>query len=72
MTVTIETPRLDQARDRIIFVPEVAERLGRSPAQLRFMLHSGTAPKHAKIAGRICFRESDVEAFIEAAFAEAN
>ena len=71
-TTTIEAPGLVKAVDRIVFVPEVAERLGRSAAQLRFMLHSGTAPKHAKIAGRICFRESDVEAFIEAAFAEAN
>lgn len=55
----------------IMFINEVAEKLGRSPSQLRWMMQQGTAPRHAKIAGRICFRESDVDAFIEEAFAEA-
>ena len=67
-----QTPHLTAARDRLLFVDEVAERLRRSPAQLRWMLGQGTAPKHAKIAGRIVFRESDVEAFINAAFEEAS
>lgn len=57
--------------ERLLFVNEVAERLRRSQAQLRWMIHNGTAPKHAKIAGRIVFRESDVERFIDDAFAEA-
>ncbi|MFK0401042.1 helix-turn-helix transcriptional regulator [Microbacterium sp. NPDC090225] len=54
--------------DKILFIREVADRLGRSEGQLRWMIQQGTAPKHAKIAGRICFRESEVEAFIEQAF----
>ncbi|WP_278101682.1 helix-turn-helix domain-containing protein [Microbacterium proteolyticum] len=58
--------------DRILFVNEVAERLRRSPGQLRYMITEGTAPKHAKIAGRICFRESDVNAYIAAAFEGAK
>lgn len=58
--------------DPLLYVPEVAERLRRSPAQIRFMLTKGTAPKHAKIAGRIVFRESDVDAYIANAFAEAG
>ncbi|OZB78172.1 MAG: helix-turn-helix domain-containing protein [Microbacterium sp. 14-71-5] len=58
--------------DRILFVDDVAERLRRSSAQVRWMIQNGTAPRHAKIAGRVCFRESDVEAYIEAAFAEAG
>lgn len=60
------------AKDRILFIDEVADRLGRSTAQLRWMLTKGTAPKSAVIAGRRCWRESDVEAFIEAAFADAS
>ena len=36
------------------------------------MIQQGTAPKHAKIAGRVCFRESDVEAFIAEAFESAE
>ena len=67
-----DTPRLDVAKTRILFADEVAERLGRSKNQLRWMVAKGTAPKSAMIAGRRCWRESDVEAFIDAAFEEAN
>jgi predicted DNA-binding transcriptional regulator AlpA len=56
--------------DRILFIEEVAARLRRSPAQLRWMLHTGAAPKSAKIGGRRCWRESDVEKFIADAFAD--
>ncbi|WP_454130153.1 helix-turn-helix transcriptional regulator [Microbacterium aurum] len=58
--------------DKLLLIKDVAERLGRSPAQVSWMIHRGTAPKSAMIAGRRMFRESDVEAFIEAAFAEAS
>lgn len=58
-------------RDRLLFIDEVADRLRRSVPQLRWMIHQGTAPKHAKIGGRVVFRESDVEAYIDEAFAEA-
>lgn len=58
--------------DKIMFIDEVAERLGRSVATVRWMVTQGTAPKPAKIGGRLCWRESDVEAFIDAAFAEAS
>ena len=57
-------------RPRILFVDDAAAMLGRSPAQLRWMIHAGTAPKSAVIGGRRCFRESDIEQFIEDAFAE--
>ncbi|WP_315551670.1 helix-turn-helix domain-containing protein [Microbacterium aurum] len=58
--------------DKLLFIRDVAERLGRIEAQISWMIHKGTAPKSAMIAGRRMFRESDVEAFIEAAFAEAS
>ncbi|WP_431795643.1 helix-turn-helix transcriptional regulator [Microbacterium enclense] len=57
--------------EKILFIRDVAEKLGRTEAQLRWMLHQGTAPKSAVIGGRRCWRESDVDAFIDAAFAEA-
>lgn len=66
--VAIETPQLDQ----ILFIEDLAERLRRSKSQIRWMIQQGTAPKHAKIAGRICFKSSDVEAYIEAAFSKAD
>ncbi|WP_221586057.1 AlpA family transcriptional regulator [Microbacterium sp. G2-8] len=59
-------------RDRLLFIDEVADRLRRSPAQIRWMVHQGTAPKHAKIGGRLVFRESEVEAYIDEAFARAT
>lgn len=55
-----------------MFIREVADRLGRSEAQVRWMLHQGTAPRPAKIAGRLVWKESQVEAFIEKAFADSE
>ena len=57
--------------DKLMYVAEVADRLRLSEGALRYKMHAGTAPKHAKLGGRVVFRESDVEAYIEAAFAEA-
>lgn len=58
----------DRSQYRLLFVDEVAELLRRTPASLRWMISQGTAPKHAKIAGRVVFREVDVLAYIDAAF----
>lgn len=52
----------------LLTLAEVAEKLRKSEAQLRWMIHSGTAPKSAKIGGRRVFRESDVENYINEAF----
>ena len=57
---------------RLLTVPEVADMLRKTEAQLRWMLHIGTAPKSAKIGGRRMFRESDVLAWIDAAFEDAK
>ena len=59
-------------RDQLLFVDEAAQMLRRSPAQLRWMMQVGNAPKHAKIAGRIVFKESEVQRFIDDAFAETS
>ena len=58
--------------DKLMFIKEVADRLGRSEAQIRWMVYRGTAPKSAVIAGRRAWRESDVEKFIDDAFANAS
>lgn len=62
----------DTTPAKILFAEEVAERLGRSINSFRHMIKSGTAPKSARIGGRLCWRESDVEAFIAAAFEDAT
>lgn len=57
----------------LLTLAETAERLRKSEAQLRWMIHAGTAPRSAKIGGRRMFRASDVEDYINAAFeAEAS
>lgn len=56
----------------LLTVPETADLLRKSEAQLRWMIHQGTAPKSALIGGRRMFRLSDVETFVESAFAEAS
>ncbi|CAH0197923.1 MULTISPECIES: hypothetical protein [unclassified Microbacterium] len=58
--------------DKIMFIGDVADRLRRTPAQLRWMVHMGTAPQSAIIAGRRCWRESDVEKYIADAFSSAQ
>jgi predicted DNA-binding transcriptional regulator AlpA len=55
----------------LLTLDETAEQLRKSPSQLRWMIHNGTAPKSAKIGGRRMFRSVDVEAFIAAAFEDA-
>jgi excisionase family DNA binding protein len=52
----------------LLTLGEAAERLRKSEAQLRWMIHTGTAPRSAKIGGRRMFRASDVEDYINAAF----
>lgn len=57
----------------LLTLPETAEQLRKSEAQLRWMIHAGTAPQSAKIGGRRMFRASDIEAYVNAAFdAEAS
>jgi excisionase family DNA binding protein len=52
----------------LLTLGEVAEQLRKSEAQLRWMIHAGTAPRSAKIGGRRMFRAEDVETYISAAF----
>jgi len=57
---------------KLLTVDEVAVMLRRSPAAVRYMRHAGTGPKSAKVAGRVMYREDDVDAYINAAFEEAS
>lgn len=56
---------------KLLTVREAAEMLRRSEAQLRWLIHTGNAPRSARIGGRRMFREADVLAWIDAAFEEA-
>ncbi len=52
----------------LLTLPETAEALRKSQAQLRWMIHNGTAPRSALIGGRRMFRQSDVEAWVDQLF----
>jgi len=60
------------AASPLLTLKETAELLRKSPAALSWMIHRGTAPKSALLGGRRMFRRTDVEAYIEAAFAADN
>ncbi|MDQ0103700.1 putative DNA-binding transcriptional regulator AlpA [Paenarthrobacter nicotinovorans] len=53
---------------KLLTLTEVAERLRKTPASLRWMIHAGTAPKSALIGNRRMFRESDIADYINQAF----
>lgn len=74
MTTTAPAAQTAQKpqNDRLIYTDEVAEIIRRTPAAVRYMIHAGTAPRSAKIGGRRMFRESDVHAWIDQQFAEAE
>jgi predicted DNA-binding transcriptional regulator AlpA len=57
---------------RLLTVDEVAVLLRRSPAAVRYMRQVGTGPRSAKIAGRVMYKESEVIAYIDAAFKDES
>ncbi|MBP1241720.1 putative DNA-binding transcriptional regulator AlpA [Frigoribacterium sp. PvP120] len=57
---------------KLLTVDEVAERLRRTPAAIRAMRYEGKGPKSAKVAGRVMWREEDVDAYIEGQFTETS
>jgi len=57
---------------KLLTINEAAALLRRTPAALRYMRHAGKGPKSALVGGRVMYREDDVAAYIEAAFANAS
>lgn len=52
----------------LLNIEQAAQRIGRSPAALRYMIHRGTGPRSALLAGRRVFKASDIDDWVEAAF----
>lgn len=67
--VSDEPSPLQRKIDRLLLQEEVAERVRRPIATLRFWRTKGLGPKSARVGGRVLYRESDVEAWIESQFA---
>ena len=64
-STTLATPPVSD----LLTIPEVATWLRKSEAQLRWMRHNKSGPKSALIGGRIMYRRSDVEDWLDAQFA---
>jgi DNA-binding transcriptional MerR regulator len=58
--------------DRLLTPTEVAARVRRPIATVRYWRFQGTGPRSANVAGRVLYRESDVEAWIAEQFEAAN
>ena len=55
--------------DELLTVAEVADRLRRPVATVRYWRATGTGPRSARVGGRVLYRESDVRTWVEAQFA---
>jgi predicted DNA-binding transcriptional regulator AlpA len=53
---------------KLLRVPEVSALTGVPEATLRFWRHMGTGPQSAKLGRRVVYRESDVNAWVDAQF----
>jgi predicted DNA-binding transcriptional regulator AlpA len=51
--------------------PEVVAASRQPEATMRWLIHAGKGPRHAKIGRRLVFRRADVEAWIDEAFQRA-
>ena len=56
----------------LLTLGEVASWLRKSESQLRWMRHNRSGPKSALIGGRIMYRRHDVQAWLDAAFDDAD
>ena len=54
--------------DALLTLPEVAERLRRPLATVRYWRATGIGPRSARVGGRVLVRESDLEAWIAQQF----
>ncbi|KYH43669.1 helix-turn-helix domain-containing protein [Branchiibius sp. NY16-3462-2] len=57
-------------KNDLMTLEEVAAWLRKSQSQLRWMRHNRTGPRSALIGGRITYRRSEVEAWLDAQFDE--
>lgn len=57
---------------KLMRLPEVAEMTGIPEATLRFWRHAGTGPRSAKLGRRVVYRESDVNAWLDAQFEDGT
>jgi hypothetical protein len=60
------------AKGKLLLVPEIAERLRRTEAAVRYQIHTGALAPTAVVGGRRVMAEEDLEAWIESQFEKAS
>ena len=58
--------------DRLLTLEEFAARVRRPVAPARYWRAMGTGPRSARISGRVMYRDSDVERWIDEQFASGG
>lgn len=72
MEVANDTER-NRMTTKLLTIPEGAPRVRKTEAAMRWWLAQPNCPvKVAKVGGRLFVREADLDAYIEAAFADAS
>ena len=57
---------------QLLSIQQAAEYLGRPVATLYDWRYKGVGPRSAKLGGRIVYRQTDLEAWVDAQFAKAT
>ena len=58
--------------DELLTIVEVAERLRRPVATIRYWRATGIGPRSARVGGRVLYRSSDLEEWIAEQFSAAS
>ena len=58
--------------DKILIPEEVAPMVRRPPATLQYWRSMGIGPKYGKIAGRVVYRQRDVEQWVAEQFGDSK
>lgn len=56
---------------QLLYLPQVADRLGRTVRAIEWLVYTKQIPS-GKVAGRRVVREADLDAYIDAAFTDAE
>ena len=59
-------------RPELVRVPDVAEMLGVNEPAVRWLVYTKELPAPAKISGRLVWKRSQIEQYLEDKFAEAE
>lgn len=63
---------MDPSPSSLVRVPDVAEMLGVNESAVRWLVYTKELPPSTKIAGRLVWKRSQIEKYLDDKFAEAE